>query len=86
MPINRRAFLAGLGAGGAVSGAQARAVFIVADPKDPVAGSAPARWAAARLEKTFKERRMDLRVAVSGPVEGVPANQPYFLLRRRDRP
>ncbi|SPE43578.1 exported hypothetical protein [Candidatus Sulfopaludibacter sp. SbA3] len=57
--IRRREFLLGTLAGAPLAMAQtvgAASVALIADPADPVAASAPARWAAAELKQALTDR------------------------------
>lgn len=67
--LNRREFLlAGAASPAAVPGA-ARSVSISADPADPVAGSAPVRWAARELERALEESRVVVSTGPAGPAD-----------------
>jgi hypothetical protein len=56
--LNRREFVTGTAALSAVgiAGAAPTNVSIVADPRDPIAGAQPVRWALQELEESLKAR------------------------------
>jgi TAT (twin-arginine translocation) pathway signal sequence len=63
--VNRRQFLqvtASAAAAAAVTGTAVRGVAVVIDPSDAVAGSAPARWAAAELVRALTDRGVSARI------------------------
>src|SRR5215831_20084622 len=56
-PMNRRRFLQAAGAVAALgesASASYPAVSLVVDPSDPIANSAPAKWAAQELERSLR--------------------------------
>ena len=62
--LDRRRFLqttAAVAAAATTAKGQSRNVAIVIDPADPVASSAPARWAAGELERALTERGIKVR-------------------------
>jgi hypothetical protein len=63
-PLSRRSFLKTAGSVSTLAagaGAAGNAVSIVADPADPVAGSAPGRWAVKHLSDTLTARGVAVR-------------------------
>ncbi len=77
--LTRRRFLqtaagvaAGVTAGVKGLGAEARGVAILFDPADPVASSAPARWAAAELQRALANR--GVTAAIVETESAVPAS------------
>lgn len=64
--FNRREFLAGVGA---LAGVRAGAVSF--DPADPIASSAPVRWAASYLDSALAKRGLAVKVTAAG--RGAPA-------------
>jgi hypothetical protein len=71
--LSRRRFLeaaagvaVGLTAGGDQLSAGTRGVAIVVDPGDPIASSAPARWAATELQRSLAARGIAAEIAAPG--------------------
>jgi hypothetical protein len=63
--FTRRSFLSGVGSAAALSGGASgatRAVSLVMNPDDPVAGAAPARWAMAQLQQSLAARGVTARL------------------------
>ncbi|HWB87218.1 MAG TPA: hypothetical protein VG675_23945 [Bryobacteraceae bacterium] len=62
--LNRRQFIQGAGSLAAlgVANAAGRGVSIVLDPHDPVAGAAPAQWAAKELERSLTARGLSVQM------------------------
>jgi hypothetical protein len=97
--VNRREFLkrgaaaAGLGLADTAAG-QTRGVAIIMDPKDAVASTPPAKWAAGVLRQTLADRGIparivesvaqagsgDFRMVASCPVSGVPLAPEAFAI------
>src|SRR5512136_2305623 len=59
--LNRRQFLAG-----AATLAGMRAAAFSFDPQDPIASSAPVRWAAGRLDAALAQRQLKIQVIAAG--------------------
>jgi hypothetical protein len=79
--VNRRDFLKTASASAAIAPVDWRGVSIVADPRDPIASSGPAIWAASELRSSLEARGIpvqwrdsihedaasDLQILLSGP-------------------
>jgi hypothetical protein len=72
--MNRRSFLrqAGLALGVPAVHAAGSGTQIIIDPNDPIASSAPVRWAAGELEGALKVRPAATRILIRGRAAGPP--------------
>jgi hypothetical protein len=79
--VNRRDFLKSVSVGAGMTRLNGRGVSIVSDPRDPVASSGPAIWAAAELQRSLEAKGVstqrrdslveapsnDFQIVLSGP-------------------